>query len=184
MTGVPCPNPEGRPVSSPHTDRDTVLHERWSPNPTWMKVPLVLTALVGCALLFVAPEEAAEDGAFAFVAVTLLIVATMIAFPLVVARAHVVTRLYPDRMMIAFWPIWRRTVPLEQITRVGTAPVDAMGDYMGVGLRKGHDGRTGLLMGSGTGLELDLADDKKYTVVYPDREEAEEVARLIEEYRD
>lgn len=144
---------------------------------------MVVTALIGCALLFVAPREAAEDGPFAAMAVFLLLVLTMIALPLAVARAHVVLRLYPDRVMIAFWPIWRRTFPLEQVTRVGTAPVDAMGDYMGVGLRKGHDGRTGLLMSSGTGVELDLADGKQYTVVYPEQEEAEEVARLIEEYR-
>lgn len=170
-------------MSSPHNDRDTVLHERWSPNPLWMKLPMVVTALIGCALLFVAPREAAEDGPFAAMAVFLLLVLTMIALPLAVARAHVVLRLYPDRVMIAFWPIWRRTFPLEQVTRVGTAPVDAMGDYMGVGLRKGHDGRTGLLMSSGTGVELDLADGKQYTVVYPEQEEAEEVARLIEEYR-
>ena len=170
-------------MPSPHTDRDTVLHERWLPNPLWMKVPMGLTVLFGCVLLFVVPEEAAKDGAFAFVAVLLLIVATMIAFPIAVARAHVVMRLYPDRMMIAFWPIWRKTFPLGQVTRVDTSPVSAMGDYMGVGLRKGHDGRTGLLMGSGTGVELDLADGKKYTVVYPEQEEAEEVTRLIEEYR-
>lgn len=170
-------------MPSPHTDPDAVLHERWFPNPLWMKVVLWLTALIGCAMLFLVSGETAEDGLFAFVAVFLLIVITTIAFPIVVARAHVGVRLYPDRMMIAFWPIWRRTFPLEQVTRVGTSPVSAMGDYMGVGLRKGHDGRTGLLMGSGTGVEVDLADGKKYTVVHPEQEEAEETARLIEEYR-
>ncbi len=177
------PLQKGSPVPSPHTDPDIVLHERWFPNPLWMKVILGLTALIGCLMLFLVLGEAAEDGPFTFVAVFLLIVITMIALPLVVARAHVGVRLYSDRMMITFWPIWRRTFPLERVTRVDTSPVSAMGDYMGVGLRKGHDGRTGLLMGSGTGVEVDLADGTKYTVVHPEQEEAEETARLIEEYR-
>src|SRR5699024_9933951 len=152
-----------------------------------------------------------------------LIVITMIALPIVVARAHVGVRLYSDRLMIAFWPIWHRTFPLEQVTRVDTSQVSAMGDYMGGGVRKGHDGRPGLLMGTGTGwgvghevdaarggamgdgrgvglggghdggpgllrgngtgVEVDRADGTKYTVVHPEQEEAEEVARLIEEYR-
>src|SRR5699024_535183 len=149
----------------------------------WMKVILGLTALIGCLMLFLVPGEAAEDGPFAFVAVFLLIVITMIALPIVVARAHVCVRLYSDRMMIAFWPSWRRTFPLEQDTRADTSQVSAMGDYMVVRLRKGHDGRTGLLMGNGTGVEGHLADGTKCTVVHPEQEEAEEVARLIEEYR-
>src|SRR5699024_2225645 len=162
--------PKGSPVPSPHTDPDIVLHERWFPNPLRMKAILGLTALVGGLMLLLVLGEAAEDGPFTFVAVFLLTVTSMIALPVAGTVPPVGVRLYSDRMMLTFWPILRRTFPLERVARDDTSPVSAMGDYMGVGLRKGHDGRTGLLMGSGTGVEVDLADGTKYTVVHPEQE--------------
>src|SRR5699024_12187917 len=98
VVGRSRPRPKGSPVPSPHTDPDILLHERWFPNPLWMKVNLGLTALVGYLTLFLVLGEAAEDGPITFVAVFLLIVISMIALPIVVARAHVGVRLYPDRI--------------------------------------------------------------------------------------
>src|SRR5699024_12376265 len=86
VVGRSRPRPKGSPVPSPHTDPDIVLHERWFPNPLWMKVILGLTALVGCLMLFLVLGAAAEDGPFTFVAVFLLLLIRLSAPPTVVAR--------------------------------------------------------------------------------------------------
>src|SRR5690625_7616986 len=56
------PHPKGSPVPRPHTDPDTVLHERWFPNPLWKKVILGLPALIGRAVLLLVPGETAAAG--------------------------------------------------------------------------------------------------------------------------
>lgn len=88
---------------------------------------VVLLISLGSILLAAALDDAASEPAW----VLWLVGALMVPF----MTSNLRFRLDPDRLVITYWPFWRRTIALDQIASVTTREVRPLRDMGGWGIR-------------------------------------------------
>ncbi len=65
----------------------------------------------------------------------------------------------------------KRHLPLDEIESAEVAQISAMGDFGGYGLRTGFSGSTGVILRSGTALQVNLSGNRTFYITIDDAEE-------------
>ncbi|WP_029144589.1 DUF1648 domain-containing protein [Microbacterium luticocti] len=120
---------------------------------------VVLIPLVTAVLMWVGGESA--WWITAVIGVVLLgLLATMLTFRVRASRQGLRVR------SAAGWP--RFEVPLDDIVAVRTVSVHPFAEFGGWGLRYGMDGRFGVVLRTGDGIEVDRRDGRRFVVTVDD----------------
>lgn len=162
--------PPGRAVDAPGVAASPVSvagGERvsWSHSTQLATTPLILISVViGVAFATVIASVAVTPRWVLHGTITILVVSALAATNFW-WRVSADTRGFIVKGFFG-WP--RKRIPLERITSVSVVDVNPSGDFGGWGWRWTADGRTGVILFTGPGIEVTQSNGKRFVVTVPD----------------